>query len=474
MSEKIISKDRPPSKRSWRRWFVRILICVCLSIVLIPFAFLVRLWYLSYVPDIPVPFDVESFCHVDIPPGQNSFDHYVEAYRMNKEVSFDLNGEGEAVIQARSGELYLSGKTALTPELIHWAEKYREVLEEWRKGTRCTDAQYVPICDRDLNTPFPVSTSLRWMANLAQVEALRFEVEGKLEEAGATWIAILRSSRHVGRSTSAVERMNGAAIHTIAARGLNRWASHPALTTQQLALVHRQVLEADLKTSPLSSVLQAEYVQLDNSMKDLEKPLDDDRKNRSKQFSLWLIGEPQNFRKLLKQILANQLNEIDKPFADRAPEAGTGTVVLFQPDPNTPLERGRLNPDQIDQAIEYSLISKHLLSDVNLLQKGIMRERARQATLELSLLMHRYYREQGEFPESADVIGQLYQESLPLDPYDRDGKPIRYRRDDQQNAVVWSVGENGEDDGGQVQETPSGSYLDVGWELNLQDTQTRE
>jgi hypothetical protein len=74
----------------------------------------------------------------------------------------------------------------------------------------------------------------------------------------------------------------------------------------------------------------------------------------------------------------------------------------------------------------------------------------------------RYRLEHGAWPESLDRLVPAEMTEVPLDPFD--GKPLRYRRT-AGGVVVYSVGEEGKDDGGQVRPEEHTQPKDVGWRL---------
>jgi hypothetical protein len=74
-----------------------------------------------------------------------------------------------------------------------------------------------------------------------------------------------------------------------------------------------------------------------------------------------------------------------------------------------------------------------------------------------ALAIERYRIDKGGFPSSLDDLVPQYMEALLLDPFD--AKPLRYRLE-ADAAVVYTIGDDMSDDGGQVQyrttlETPT-------------------
>lgn len=69
------------------------------------------------------------------------------------------------------------------------------------------------------------------------------------------------------------------------------------------------------------------------------------------------------------------------------------------------------------------------------------------AATRLIVALHRYRRDRGRFPDDLQALVPGYLDAVPRDPYD--GRPFRYARD---KGVVYAVGENLTDDGGDAEE----------------------
>ncbi|MBL9135798.1 MAG: CehA/McbA family metallohydrolase [Verrucomicrobiales bacterium] len=62
------------------------------------------------------------------------------------------------------------------------------------------------------------------------------------------------------------------------------------------------------------------------------------------------------------------------------------------------------------------------------------------------IALRRYLASHGQLPETLEALVPEFLKALPVDPMD--GKPIRYRREETGGFTLWSVGEDGIDDGG--------------------------
>jgi hypothetical protein len=79
------------------------------------------------------------------------------------------------------------------------------------------------------------------------------------------------------------------------------------------------------------------------------------------------------------------------------------------------------------------------------------------------LAVERYRLANGRWPDALEQAVPKFLASVPLDPYD--GKPLRFRRLED-GVVVYSVGPDGQDDGGKLnRKNPSAAFTDIGFRL---------
>jgi hypothetical protein len=99
------------------------------------------------------------------------------------------------------------------------------------------------------------------------------------------------------------------------------------------------------------------------------------------------------------------------------------------------------------------------------LEKVGVAERRRLANVRCmiaAVAAERYRQEHGAWPESLDRLAPAQLTAVPLDPFD--GRPLRYRRTED-GVMVYSVGEDGKDDGGKLRRVEFTPAPDVGWRL---------
>ena len=110
------------------------------------------------------------------------------------------------------------------------------------------------------------------------------------------------------------------------------------------------------------------------------------------------------------------------------------------------------------QLKQYSPYKVQALMTFPALNAAVKRFAFAQASVDLTRVacaLERYRLAHGEYPESLDALSPQFIEKLPHDVID--GQPLHYRRTDGGKFLLYSVGWNETDDGGQVAFTKSGS-----------------
>jgi len=82
-----------------------------------------------------------------------------------------------------------------------------------------------------------------------------------------------------------------------------------------------------------------------------------------------------------------------------------------------------------------------------------------------AIALKRYQLQHGMWPETLDALLPAYLSEVPIDPMS--GKPLRYHANTDGTYLLYSVGENGKDDGGNAALEPGAKSSSLYW-LNLQ------
>ena len=413
-----------------------------------------RLWSLSQVPDIGDPFDVAEFSKRDVPADQNAILVYEAALtkydKVNAAVKTDPDQHGR-----NPGIAFETRKN--TPEerelIAAWRIAHRDALLEWKRGTTFPLAQHAPLATFSSSVWSDIFSQVQRVSLLARLEAEEFEQQGDMAIAWEWHLASFRFSRHLGHKGTLLNRLFGKSVYLSAVNDLVRWAEHPAVKTDQLRDALDEVRSSFSKTAPWADVLKLEYVWLNEQLSKttlhelaaggsglfLREPV------LSRQFRLWVVGEPHLLLRLQRQILANSLEEMGKPLTQQRPKVSY-SPLLFQVDSNRP---DQMNPADIKFAVQRSFGNGTYWATGAVSNAfANHEEEGRQAVLEVTLALQRYRREHGEFPAELSRLVPQYLDVIPVDPCDPKGEPIRYRREEPLKAVVWSVGPDHSDQGG--------------------------
>lgn len=449
----------------WSVWGLLVVVLLALT----PFA--VRACFLANVPDLGEPFDVAAFVGDAIPPEENAFTDYRAAQTMRVQLIEGLRLKG-VTEPANHDEVYKQGWEAADAAMRAWVDDHRPALAVWRRGAEKERALDASPATMTFSTQLAAAQELRSFVRIGLVDQMRCLHEGDVDEAWKLARAGYRSGGHASHRGPLIAGLIGIALHAMSAGGMQRWAEHPAVTADQLRAGLAQVKADFALYESQSNLLRTDYLALRNS---LRVPGWMDNLNsfggdidaipvRVQLGFFWMVGEPELTIRLYRHIIANQTREIDQPLAMRRKLVGSGFAMLFDTDPTVARAPGELDATQIDRVVKLSIVSKMILPATKQMDISIQRFLGRQATLEVLFAAQTYRRDKGEFPENLDALVPEYLEAVPLDPCDRNGGRLLYRRDSLTKAVVWSVGEDGTDNDGTI-EAEQGRPADVGFEL---------
>ncbi|MCC7424996.1 MAG: hypothetical protein IT428_32390 [Planctomycetaceae bacterium] len=466
-----LSDNDAPRQRSLLATLLQPKVGIPLLIVVALFAapFIYRETRVADIPDIGPPFDLEADGFIELEREDNA----VFDYRTARVALRELPGtDNDAYDAVRS-----KGWSEATDSLKAWAESNRAALEAWKGATRKDEFLLHQPRDLNINSLLEEVQHLRSFARAAAVEAARLESEGKFDEAWSLHESVFRSSRHSGSHGCLVERLVGMALHAMAVQDILKWANDPRVTEEQLTTALEIVTELGARTAPLSTALKAEYFSLMNTISQYDPaPTVSGLSGGDASLmrvTMFLQHEPLLSRLILQQIWANLLEHIDKPVADRPPILQGQFGILFD-DPATgrPIEPNHLPPEALERFAQRSVLVNLLLPAISQCVIAADRERARQATLIAALAAQVYRRRTGQFPERFEaVVESGILKAVPVDPFSKAREPLHYRRD-KEGVTIWSVGDDGADNGGDVREMTGRSRTpDIGYVIPMAEAE---
>jgi hypothetical protein len=429
-----------------------LLLCLATS----PFVY--RATRLSGLPDCRHPFDVEAFGTQEVPDAENAFIEYRKAAKRFKRLPND-QADYESLDKALK-----EGWGEANTNVQTWVADNRACLAIWRRGTEKSDALNHQPKDVTFNTLLPVVDVARDFARSARLEGSRLEEAGDFDKAWSWYYAIFRNSRHFGMRGVFIERLVGISIHTMAAEATAKWARHDELTPQQLRLAITDLQVAYPLSAPASVAFKVEYLSLMHSIDRLPLLEYSDTPWELGETELFFNNEPEMGRRVIRQVFTNWLAEIDKPRHLRRPQV-LGQLGLYERDPTITYDPASLPPEQIEEFAERSLFASSMLLFMPTTEKRFSDEQARQAALITMLALRLHQLETGNLPATLDDLVEAgILESVPIDPWHPTGKPLRYLRKGE-TVTVYSLGENGIDDGGNIERGIRGGRPDIGFDI---------
>jgi hypothetical protein len=382
-------------------------------------------WFtsLSGLPDIGDPFDLAAFDGAPIPDDQNAFVLYKQAV--------------EKLVQEPADMTY--SWSAAGPVEKGWLARNREALDLWRRGTERPGSLYVSPRSMTLLTQLPVVNEIRAFARLARLEAGRLEAEGDLEGARQWYRAIFRSSRHVGRRATMIERLVSMQMHRQACRELTRWAKDPRVDAGLIKRALDAVIADYEATGPPSDNLKVAYLAILKTLddRDLMRKCLNDIEAAGPGHSAWFARharvfglvasfrkEPERSRRVVRLIFANLLATSDLP-PDRRPPAAcslldpssapkaTVLLDLHALDDSAPASARALPPDKILEWFNTTLCASRLMPAFSTIDRSLEAERATQAGTVIALAGRLFEIEHGRLPEKDEDLVGPYLRSLP-------------------------------------------------------------
>jgi hypothetical protein len=418
-------------------------IILTLFVVIAPFAF--RGAQIAELPDVGDPFDVVAFGTVAIKEEDNAFPLYANATAKLTELNWELRDSAFDALE--------TGWQDVPAEVKQWHQDNQPALAMWREAASRPDILVVQ--PKELNGSNLVKLRVSGFSNfslLAELEALRPIDAGDFENAWYCYRDIIRFSRHLQLHAPVDGYCAGAIMFHRAFEGIRRLIEYSAVNPMLLEQIRA---DTERLTSPLpSDALKSEYyltMNLINDRRYLPELLDvkDTKEWIALETGKFAFNEPEASRRLLRIVFARWLHSIDQPLQLRGRQI-SDDFMLYEAADSLSIAPNMPSASLIERELNNRVLARSFTWRIRWFDQLALRERTERRLLQFLISAHRYQREFGEFPASADeLVNRGYLPSIPGDPFHRD-LPLRYRRDESSpnSAVVWSIGPDCVDDGG--------------------------
>ena len=393
------------------------------------------------LPDIGDPFDVKEFTSLEVPDEENAYVMYRQAAAKYEEAGpvwpESLHEIGE--------HLDLSSTSV---ELRSYFGKQREALKLWRQGADRADALPIKLSQRTgTNQDFETTAAIRYLIYFPLIESLRLQDRGEMKRAWSSLRAMLHCSRHTQLNGGLTERALAFGYYGVAVKGIRQWADDERTTLDLLEQALTDVREINDGIPPFSRTIKISFLEDMNSIDEMHE------KFRGS------IDTPEEFRKHWARRKGQQVDEveIDAAFLAHEPELSRRVArilygswlanvdTFWNQDRPVTNSQGKeiMTIDELAKWLGRSVYFRDVIAPYPP-SRGIM-ERFEQRALLTILALQVYRRKHGEFPDKLNALTGNILEVVPQDP--ARAAPLLYERR-HGGAVVWSVGIDGNNDGG--------------------------
>jgi hypothetical protein len=333
------------------------------------------------------------------------------------------------------------------------------VLAAVRKVAEMPQGRYPITYSTDfISTRLPYTQDARAFVTLLDYDALLRAQDGDMDGALTSCRGILNCGRSVGDEPTLVSMLVRIALNAVATKRVERTLAQGEPSEAALARVQHE-FEAEAEEPLLLIGARGERGMMDGALQAVEAgDLDPNwlfALTGGKNGATILVGSTQFLRLpgVIKRVRAAVLRYNDQ----------------FVEITKLPVEQ---QPERIKelQAAEKSLpeLARPILYASTKVAVAFHRDRATLRCAAVMVALERYRRANNRWPGSLTDLVPADLPKVPLDPFD--SSPLRYRRLDD-GVVVYSVGSDGQDNGGKFDKNPAKEGTDLG--LRLWDVSKR-
>lgn len=461
-----------PTKRSllrriaawWMRPWIVIAGVILLMIVGGPFAY--RGYWISRVPWIEDPFDIQAMQELKVRDEDNALDDYRQAVSLFVELNFKDLGEWRMhwgphtegirlpLINSLWSFVLEDGWNGTPPPIEKWLDANRATLEHWKRAASKPDYQYIVRGTNNPKETDPFSMDRMdfdfcnpsGLAVVTCLEAMRLHARGDAEAAWDLLLVNLRDSHHVSRHGGLADAYNAGRILTTTQQAIERWAQQPHVDASLLRKALSDLAAEESRRSTIvPTALRVDYWQMmplfNNTVWHAPGTTPVLNATWIEKSYHFLHGEPQVSHRTMRHLMASMLPEAAKERAARLP--AVGTYKLYEPSASHPVAHATTS--DMERFIEQSALNVNLAEYLDWSD----RVDAQHQLLFITLALELFKREHGEYPERLEQLSTVVPSIKLVDIFAMPPAPLHYDRG-QSFAKVWSVGVNGVDDGGNV------------------------
>ena len=341
--------------------------------------------------------------------------------------------------------------------MAEWVRKNRKALTEVKKALKMKTCQFPLLIHNEWGNVTMANvyfSGLRELARICTDAGFFYEVKANDDYAAGWYLACIKIATQMGKDTTVLGNLVSLAISDMGQRNLHALIAHSTLSKRTLRQIIAECERA--KTTPKERMRAFENEACISAFQTA-----DEEKTRARiKLFIERFGsdsdtvtnneEPDIFEDIFEEIVAIDkkiLNMSHEEFVEYRANIQTIYGILEE------IARKPL-PELLQPAFEVEpLIPEELRTDVlemyysttKLWFNGHGRSDFHLGALQIQAALALYYKDHKKLPDKLSYLHPRYLSKLPRDPFS--GEPLKYKRT-RGGWIVYSVGEDGKDDGG--------------------------
>lgn len=388
-----------------------------------------------------------GFPWADVPDDENAATYYIKGANILHELARDQETEKQYRHALEHG--WDDGMKELAAHL----DEAKPALDHYRKGASMKLCQ-LPYdkADMVMGMLIPSLGKSRDAVRLLAIEAGRFEAEAKFKEAVDNYAAVVRIGNHHGTGRTLIGHLVGIACISIGTRNAFDGVYRNNYPANELKRLLKVLDSARARLPDAAHAMKCEKAFGLATMDDVM---------RLGPQSITAMGRPMRGRKPSPL----QLRAFRITFPDRAIKkdmaAYYGRLIAAAGRPYH-LPEGRLDDEKLlAQLKPWNILGHMLLPAISRVRAEAEKCRASVEMLRIALAIKMFQQEVGEYPDSLKLLtANKFLKELPMDPFS--GKPFIYKLKEGE-FVLYSIGRNLKDDGGDIDLGQGREILDRGF-----------
>ncbi len=361
---------------------------------------------------------------------ENAADTMIEAishyYEWDKQYLNDLPVAGSAKLPTRTEPMAEGTKTLITEYLTD----NKKALDLLHKGAAIEHSRYPADLTQGFYAPLPALGDVRQGAKMLKLEAVLYAEKAKPQLATDSVTAIFGVARSLAKEPILVSQLVRISCEALAVSALEKVVNRTELTDEQLVKLSQILENADDSTGIVRAFAGERCIVVE------------------------FLKDPTSYD---PSIFSNP-PPLSTPLVTLCKITGLAdTDALLCIDlMSNDMEIMQLEPHYRKEAVEAVEAKRNKISKIHILLNIAMPSLSRCITLDLrgiarlrtarvALAVERYRLATGTLPDTLGELTPTYIAIIPKDPFD--GKDLRYQKLGT-GFVVYSVGEDGQDDGG--------------------------